>query len=446
MSCAICLDDDAGKKTMACTACNTGFCQPCMRTYLLTIDKDPACPECHAAFSRPFLKEHLPKSFLAKEYAARRRDLLWDREKALMPEAQAELVKQRTLEPLNVRRAQLIAELNTITQKIYEIQTANTVATTSKCPACKGYLDAEMHCDLGGHSICRDCYKEVAEGHKCDEADVATVKELVRDCKPCPKCGVFIGRESGCDNMFCVDCKTAFNWRTMRIQEGGYIDNPHYFEYARANNIALARIDEPVLPDYDLIRNLVSWDRELASSNEPASEESPEFLAAFRIRKSLGELHRARQRLYNSHNRPPSTLHLRVQYLSDTISEERVKQRLYAIERRQQRDRAVSDIIDKTIRDVSRVYDHFRESSESAVIAIVPDYQPAQTTLNRLSFWMSNPKQARLIFNVYCQEWNKHAVDIPRIVEEANEALQRVESGFDCRTLRVELMPPSPAS
>ena len=38
-----------------------------------------------------------------------------------------------------------------------------------------------------------------------------------------------------CDQMYCVQCHTAFSWRTGRI-ETGVVHNPHYFEWLRMNN------------------------------------------------------------------------------------------------------------------------------------------------------------------------------------------------------------------
>jgi hypothetical protein len=37
-----------------------------------------------------------------------------------------------------------------------------------------------------------------------------------------------------CDQMFCVECHTAFSWKTLQIQTGT-IHNPHYFQYMRNN-------------------------------------------------------------------------------------------------------------------------------------------------------------------------------------------------------------------
>lgn len=38
-----------------------------------------------------------------------------------------------------------------------------------------------------------------------------------------------------CDQMYCVECHTAFSWKTLKI-ETGTIHNPHYYEYQRKMN------------------------------------------------------------------------------------------------------------------------------------------------------------------------------------------------------------------
>jgi hypothetical protein len=73
---------------------------------------------------------------------------------------------------------------------------------------------------------------EKTEVHVCDENDILTLRMLKKDSKPCPKCNVMIHRISGCPDMFCVECKTAFNWNTLKINVRGN-SNPHYYEWLR---------------------------------------------------------------------------------------------------------------------------------------------------------------------------------------------------------------------
>jgi hypothetical protein len=84
--------------------------------------------------------------------------------------------------------------------------------------------------------VCRHCHaiksSTEADEHVCKEADIETVKFLKKDTKNCPGCGINIHKIDGCDQMWCVECKTAFSWRTGRI-ERGVIHNPHFYEYQR---------------------------------------------------------------------------------------------------------------------------------------------------------------------------------------------------------------------
>jgi hypothetical protein len=73
----------------------------------------------------------------------------------------------------------------------------------------------------------RDCH------HVCDPNNVETAKMLAKDSKPCPKCQSMIFKISGCDQMWCTQCHTAFSWNTGKIEQ--HIHNPHYYEWQRKN-------------------------------------------------------------------------------------------------------------------------------------------------------------------------------------------------------------------
>jgi len=61
-----------------------------------------------------------------------------------------------------------------------------------------------------------------------------------------------------CDQMYCVECHTAFSWRTLKI-ETGVIHNPHYFEYQRrANNGVVPRNPLDVQCGRELDMNFVN--------------------------------------------------------------------------------------------------------------------------------------------------------------------------------------------
>ena len=92
-----------------------------------------------------------------------------------------------------------------------------------------------MKCGICESVTCKDCNEIIkGENHVCDPQAVETMKLLKKDTKPCPSCGTMICKVSGCDQMWCPGCQTAFSWRTGAI-ERGLIHNPHYYEYQRHN-------------------------------------------------------------------------------------------------------------------------------------------------------------------------------------------------------------------
>lgn len=105
------------------------------------------------------------------------------------------------------------------------------------CPMeeCKGFLSTGWKCGICTKSFCKDCHLEKTDSHVCDEDTKKTIALLAKDTKPCPKCGTGIFKIDGCDQMWCVDCNTAFSWRTGQV-EVGVIHNPHYYQWMRDTN------------------------------------------------------------------------------------------------------------------------------------------------------------------------------------------------------------------
>lgn len=125
------------------------------------------------------------------------------------------------------------------------------------CPieSCRGFLSKQWKCGICGIFTCQKCNVPKSRNnvknpetdnnnddeeseHICNPDDVATAELLANDTKPCPKCGTGIFKIDGCDQMWCTECRTAFNWRTGML-ENGHVHNPHYFEYQRriGNNV-----------------------------------------------------------------------------------------------------------------------------------------------------------------------------------------------------------------
>lgn len=109
---------------------------------------------------------------------------------------------------------------------------------------CKGYLSTKYKCGLCEQYTCSQCLLVKEEGHECKEDDLSTVRLIRKETKPCPKCSARISKIDGCDQMWCVECKTAFSWKSGNVVNGA-IHNPHYYDYLRKTQGFVPRADNP---------------------------------------------------------------------------------------------------------------------------------------------------------------------------------------------------------
>jgi hypothetical protein len=99
---------------------------------------------------------------------------------------------------------------------------------------CKGFLNENYECGLCHAKMCKDCHEELIDEqqHVCKQENIDSIKVIENETKQCPTCKTRVYKIEGCDQMFCVQCHTAFSWDTGSI-ERGRIHNPHYFEWLR---------------------------------------------------------------------------------------------------------------------------------------------------------------------------------------------------------------------
>jgi hypothetical protein len=223
-----------------------------------------------------------PTNFLLNDYKKHRENILFEREKCLLPETQLEIDRRKKLaevlkqvrdikhnknklktEKQNLKNGTsdskaIVKKINqTIhiyNQKLRELrvelrilangnaQREQKVVVTRKCPTedCRGFLGKDWSCSLCETTVCCDCHQvKDTDNHTCKTEDVETAKLLSKDSKNCPSCNSLIFKISGCDQMWCTQCHTAFKWSTLQIEKG-VIHNPHYYEYQRRMNGGVA--------------------------------------------------------------------------------------------------------------------------------------------------------------------------------------------------------------
>ena len=274
--CSICCFtfNKSDRSKITCLHCKLESCSSCNKRYLLDSVQEAHCMSCKKVWAVDFLNASFTQSFLTKEYRANREVVYFKQEEtqfpALLPQAEhvrkidnyeAELKRtEAEIKANDEKEDQLVSaqralhkrlnkEHETLIHKKRELVYKGCVEVEKKqvvmkCPIgeCRGFLDTKFFCGLCNSHVCRDCHvkKDDEQKHECRKDDVATIQELNRSTKPCPKCHTRIYKTDGCDQMFCILCHTPFSWRTGQV-ETGVIHNPHYFEALRAGNIAHER-------------------------------------------------------------------------------------------------------------------------------------------------------------------------------------------------------------
>ena len=84
---------------------------------------------------------------------------------------------------------------------------------------CQGFLSTAWKCGLCEWYSCAKCFAVKGETHdvehECKKEDIETAELIKKDCKPCPKCGEFIEKSSGCfapnTSVLCWDGKTKMS-------------------------------------------------------------------------------------------------------------------------------------------------------------------------------------------------------------------------------------------
>lgn len=242
--CPVCVEpwNRSTRIPVTCAGCDYAACRTCYEKYLLQ-ESSPKCMSCDREMTRADLVSKFTKKFIQNEYKTHRERLLFDQERSMLPATQVILERMNEEEQIRQRIAQIRVEIEQQYRliRLLETELHNRPSTLErktfirKCPNtdCRGFLSTQWKCNLCSRRTCKECIACIlTEPHVCDPNQVETAKLLAKDSKPCPNCGEIIFKIDGCDQIFCTQCHTAFNWRTGR-RETGAIHNPHYFEWIR---------------------------------------------------------------------------------------------------------------------------------------------------------------------------------------------------------------------
>lgn len=282
MSCPVCADTFTKelRKPIPCPYCEFAACAVCAKRYLTEGGLDAHCMSCRRAWNDDFLDLNFTKAFRTGPYKVHRENILFERELSILPTRQIRVeakLKCREVEKdmkkvyeeltewekgraailrkstrLSALLTRYSAESEGRAPPAWTLAEGGGAAPATerakfimKCPAegCRGFLSSAYKCGTCQMWACSDCLvikgKEKDAEHTCDPGQKESVAMIIKESRPCPKCGERISKIDGCDQMFCVECHTAFSWNTGQVVNG-VIHNPHYYEFLRKQGNGVA--------------------------------------------------------------------------------------------------------------------------------------------------------------------------------------------------------------
>jgi len=402
MECIICVEPftKQKRKQITCEYCEFTSCKECFETYLLNESK-PRCMnnDCEREWTPKFLSQNFPHTFINGEYKNHTSNVLFDKERALLPSTQPLVENIILAEKINDQITEEYKKIREIERRISslrirrnELLNKSVTKERSKfiraCPDgnCRGFLSCQWKCGICQKWTCPECHEikglERDCEHTCNEDAKATAALLNSDTKPCPQCGTGIFKIDGCDQMWCPDCHTAFSWRTGRIENN--IHNPHYYEWMRRNNTEIPRNHNEVQCgreiDHYLVRNIESC----LSSNM--------YLNTLRdfVRRLCREIIHIRFVVMDRYatDHVANNQELRINYLRNIIDEEMFKSILQKNDKRDKKKREMYNIYVlyvNTVTDIIfRFYDVIRDVEMRKTIQSQEDCIPLKIILNEV--------------------------------------------------------------
>jgi len=125
---------------------------------------------------------------------------------------------------------------------------------------CKGFLSTAYKCELCSAFTCSKCLEVINENHECKPENIASAETIKKETKPCPKCSTRIHKIDGCNQMWCTNCNTPWDWITQKVVFGT-VHNPHYYAYLKTQNGVVPRAPGDMqcggIPDINILQHYI---------------------------------------------------------------------------------------------------------------------------------------------------------------------------------------------
>jgi hypothetical protein len=305
--------------------------------------------KCNTGWDNEFVLQAVNKTYYHSELKDKKKDKMVEFEKGRIPATQEEakrfLLKEKSAKDIasvqqeNDKLQMLINENN---QRIRKIRNklredlgqavAEKKEFVMQCQVenCKGFLSTGYKCELCDAKTCPKCIEVIEDEHECKPDSIASAEMIKKDTKPCPKCSIRVYKIDGCNQMWCVQCNTPWDWVSGKIVNGT-IHNPHYYQFLQKQNAGVM----PRNPGDVVCGGLP----EIWAMNQLLHQLDQSFLPIVRfIQINVFSIHRiivdVRFRIIDerAHNRfEPQLTDSRIRYMLNRTSEEEFRQEIYNI-------------------------------------------------------------------------------------------------------------------
>lgn len=288
--CSVCCNkfNKTINSAITCGICDYKACKKCVRTYLLGSANQAHCMNCKVMWKHKFLVDNLNRSFVDTEYKKSRAKIILDSHKSKLSEymylVEHEAEKRKLEEQVKEESEKLkefqhlyynqVGKVNRLKQQLGiakntrpqmdengmiksicgELVDRKKFVMPCRAADCRGFLSTQYKCGLCEQYTCSKCYEIIGTGdkkeeHECKEENILSAEMIKKESKNCPGCGIPIHKTMGCSQIYCIECKTVFDYNTLKIQYGGIIHNIEYYEMLKKQNKTVPNVLEAVLCD-----------------------------------------------------------------------------------------------------------------------------------------------------------------------------------------------------
>lgn len=378
--CSVCTEsyNASTRSEIICSFCKYQSCLSCSKEYMLSKPLPIHCMNCRKAWNRSFLDLYFPKTFITGALKQYMEQKLFEHESSLLADTQPFVEYQNQLSWAREEIKKKEALIKKLTEEIHvmhkEIQTlsASTIRhkeIVKRCPNtnCRGFISDQM-CGLCKTIVCSECLEIKIDEHTCLIENIESIRQIKKDTKNCPNCYVPIFKSNGCDQMWCVKCNVAFDWKTGRLEQG-IIHNPHYFKYLEELRPTRHDMKQCTLPPVEVVIQHLEL-------NFP--KEASLCMNIYRLMNHWknNELSKLPTPMDHMCNRD-----LRSDYLKNELTETRFKETLYRRAKEREKKLEYREIIEAYVSIVEEFL--LRMMSSASVKDIITEEQKVRSYLNQ---------------------------------------------------------------